>query len=201
MEPKRSYSMGARAQSAAATRVRILEAATALLRVRLRTDIRIEDVARDAGVSEMTVLRAFGSKFNLLQAALDHAREGIVAQRDAAEPGDLAGSVAAIFEHYELLGDLVIGNLALESSDASIRQMIRIGRKDHKAWVERQFGPQLAGRAASDREILVDALVVACDVYVWKRLRRDMGLSRRRSVEIVLRMVRGLVGADSAEPV
>lgn len=201
MNTKRAYTMGARAEAAEANRQRILDAATALLRARLRSDIRLEDVAADAGVSEMTVLRAFGTKVNLLQAALDRARQQIVAQRQEAVPGDVAGSISVLFEHYEQLGDLVIANLAQEASDASVRRIVRMGRQDHRRWVERQFGPQLAGRLSEERELLIDALIVACDVYVWKRLRRDMGLSRRRSIETVNRIVEGLIGAHSSKPV
>lgn len=191
--------MGARAESAEATRLRILEAATVLLRERLRTDIRLQDVAAHAGVSEMTVLRAFGSKHNLLQSALDNARKEIVAQRQAPAPGDVVGSIEALFDHYEQLGDLVINNLALESSDAAIRQVIRMGREDHRQWVERQFGPLLEARPADDRDFVVDELIVACDVYVWKRLRRDMGRSREQASAVVLRMVRGALGANSSD--
>src|SRR3954468_4346980 len=187
--PRRAYKMAARATAAEATRRRILDAAAELLRVRLRTDIRLKDVAAGAGVSEMTVVRAFGSKANLLQAALDDVQRDIVAQRSAPAPGDVAGSIAALFDHYEQHGDLVIANLAQESSDPAIKKIVRMGRRDHRRWVERQFGPQLARRSSDERAVLINALIVACDVYVWKRLRRDMGMSRQRATEIVERMV------------
>src|SRR5690242_8428382 len=110
MKVKRSYTMGARAQAAAATKQAILDAAEDLLRQRLRADIRVADVAAGASVSEMTVLRAFGNKETLLTAALDQAQQRIVAQREQAEPGDVDRSIAALFDHYEQLGDLVIRN-------------------------------------------------------------------------------------------
>src|SRR4051812_19728165 len=111
----RGYDVSTRAAAAQQTRERILATAVELLKARLRTDIRIEDVASGAGVSEMTVLRAFGTKQQLLQAALDAARADIVDQRQEAEPGDVRGSMTALFHHYEQLGDLVIGNLSLEA--------------------------------------------------------------------------------------
>jgi AcrR family transcriptional regulator len=197
--PKRSYNLGVRAETAAATRQRILDSAVALLRVKLRTDVRLADVAAGAGVSEMTVLRIFGNKLNLMQTALDGVRSEIVAQRTEPDPGDVGASVQALFDHYEHLGDLVIGNLALESSDPAIRQVVRMGREDHRQWVERQFGPLLAGRGKGDRERTVNALIVACDVYTWKRLRRDIGLSRSEATAIVLKLVEGALGADSSE--
>jgi AcrR family transcriptional regulator len=201
MKTTRPYTMGARAQAAAATRQRVLDAATALLRERLRVDIRLEDVAALAQVSEMTVLRLFRTKAALLEAALEAARAQIVAQRQEAAPGDVAGSIRCLLEHYEQLGDLVVANLAQESSDASIAALVRMGRDDHDAWVRRQFGPQLRGRPRKEREQLVDALVVACDVYVWKRLRRDTGRSLEQCTETVRRLVEGVLDARAAEPV
>ena len=75
--------MRARAESAAATRARILEAATAAMRRQFRPEVRLDAVAAEAGVTVQTVLRIFGSKRQLLDevteiAARDvavHARE------------------------------------------------------------------------------------------------------------------------------
>lgn len=201
MKMKRRYTMAARADSAAATRQAILDAADELLRQRLRADIRLADVADRAGVSEMTVLRAFGTKDALLAAALDQAQQQIVEQRQRAELGDVEGSIAALFDHYEQLGDLVIHNLADEASDPAVQKLVRMGRADHRRWVQRQFEPQLAEMALADRQELVDALVAACDVYVWKLLRRDLRRSRSRAIACVTRTVKGLLGADSADAV
>jgi AcrR family transcriptional regulator len=156
-------------------------------------------VATLAGVSEMTVLRAFGSKDTLLQAALDQARQRIVEQRQEAPPGDVEGSIEALFDHYERLGDLVVRNLAEEASDPSVRMIVRIGRADHRRWVRRQFAPQLASRPGDEREELVDSLVAACDVYVWKLLRRDLRRSKPRAIACVTRTVKGLLHADTAD--
>jgi AcrR family transcriptional regulator len=199
MKSKRAYTMGARAEAAEATSHRILDAAEELLRVRLRTDIRLTDVATRAGVSEMTVVRTFGSKAALLQAALEQAQRRIVAQRHEAEPGDIAGSIEVLFDHYEQLGDLVIRNLAEEDSDPAIGKILRMGRADHHRWVQRQFGPFLVRHHSEEREVITDALIAACDVYVWKLLRRDMRRSRSRAIETVTRAVRGLIDANPAD--
>jgi AcrR family transcriptional regulator len=201
MKVKRSYTMGARAEAAAETRQAILGAAEDLLRQRLRTDIRLADVAERASVSEMTVLRVFGNKDALLATALDQAQQRIVEERERAEPGDVDGSIAALLDHYEQLGDLVIHNLAEEASDPAVEKIVRMGRADHRRWVQRQFGPQLALRPKEDRQELVDALVAACDVYVWKLLRRDLRRSKSRAIRCVTRTVKGLLRADSADAV
>src|SRR3954447_11269272 len=71
MNRSRAYTMRARAESAAATRERILEAATAAMRTRVRPDVRLGDIAAPAGVSVQTVLRTFGSRAALLDAVAE----------------------------------------------------------------------------------------------------------------------------------
>lgn len=182
MKVPRSYTMRARAASAEATRRRILEVVVAMLKTRFRSEIRLEDVAAGAEVSVQTVLNAYGSRSALLDLALDGLLAELRAQRLRAEPGDIAGGIAALVDHYEQFGDLVIRNLA-EQADP---ELIETGRAGHRQWVQRQFAPQLAGVPPTRRRSVVDMLVCSCDVYTWKLLRRDMGRSRP-DVEAILR--------------
>ncbi|MFL5885485.1 MAG: helix-turn-helix domain-containing protein, partial [Thermoleophilaceae bacterium] len=62
---KRPYRMTARAEAAAATGERILEAAAELFHARPFDEVTLEDVARRAGVSSQTVIRRYGSKEGL----------------------------------------------------------------------------------------------------------------------------------------
>jgi AcrR family transcriptional regulator len=190
MKVARSYTMRARATSAEATRRRILEVVVGLLKTRFRSEIRLEDVAAGADVSVQTVLNAYGSRSALLDVALDGLLPELRAQRLRAEPGDTAGGMAALVDHYEQFGDLVIRNLA-EQADP---ELIETGRTGHRQWVQRQFAPQLASVDPTRRRSVVDALVCGCDVYTWKLLRRDMRRSRsdgeatmRAIVEALLR--------------
>jgi hypothetical protein len=52
------------------------------------------------------------------------------------------------------------------------------------------FAPQLAD--AEDARALLDLLVVATDVYSWKLLRLDFGLSRARTEQRINTMIRRL---------
>jgi AcrR family transcriptional regulator len=193
MKISRPYTMRTRADHAETTRRRIIDAAVEQVRTRFRPDIRLEDVARGADVSVQTVLRIFGSRAGLLEQALRQLGREIAAQRGRAEPGDIAGGVSALFDHYEQVGDLVIRNLAGEPAPA-LQPGLEAGRARHREWVERQFGPQLGLLAHSDREWTVDALVCACDVYTWKLLRRDMGRSRAEAESTMARMVGAILG-------
>jgi AcrR family transcriptional regulator len=189
---KRSYTQRARARSAEATRQRILDAAVALLSSRLRSDVRLEDVAAEAGVSVPTVLRAYGSRARLIELALERVLEGMGAELRRPEPGDVAGSVAAWFDHYEKFGDVVVRNLA-DESDPAVAPIVQIGRTRHRRHVEGQLGPRLAAVPAGRRAMVVDALVCACDVYTWKLLRRDMGRSRAEAEATMTMLVEALL--------
>lgn len=189
METVRPYTMRARAASTEATRGRILDVAVTLLATRFRSEIRLDDVAAGAQVSVQTVLNVYGSRAALLDLALERWLAELRKQRLRAEPGDTAGGLAALLNHYEKFGDLVIRNLA-EQADP---ELIETGRTGHRQWVTRQFAPQLVDVSPARRRSLVDALVCACDVYTWKLLRRDMRRSRP-DVEATMRtMVRALL--------
>jgi AcrR family transcriptional regulator len=176
MKATRPYLMRVRADSMDATRQRILDAAVEALWRRRASEIRLEDVAVAARVTVQTVLRIFGRKSALMASASAQLRDRIVEQRSSAAPGDLAGTVSALFDHYEDMGDFVIRNLADEQVLPQLRGPLDQGRRAHRRSMRRQFAPQLVGR--EDEAALLDALVIACDVYTWKILRRDAGRSR-----------------------
>ncbi|MFB4305400.1 TetR/AcrR family transcriptional regulator [Actinomadura sp. GTD37] len=192
---KRSYTQRARAQSAEANRRRILDAAVTLLSSRLRSDIRLEDVAAEAGVSVPTVLRAYGSRARLIELALEKVLEGMGAELERPEPGDVAGSVTAWFDHYERFGDAVVRNLA-DESDPAAAPIVRLGRTLHRRHVERQLGPRLAAVPEERRATVVDALVCVCDVYTWKLLRRDMGRPRDGAEATVALLIESLLKGE-----
>ncbi|MEU5990538.1 TetR/AcrR family transcriptional regulator [Spirillospora sp. NPDC047418] len=189
---KRGYTQRARARSAEATRERVLDAAVTLLSSRLRSDVRLEDVAAEAGVSVPTVLRAYGTRARLIELALEKVLEGMGAELRRPEPGDVAGSVAAWFDHYEKFGDVVVRNLA-DESDPAVAPIVQIGRARHRRHVESQLGPRLTGVPEERRARVVDALVCACDVYTWKLLRRDMARPRDEAEATMTMMIEALL--------
>jgi len=189
MKSGRSYNMRTRAAAAEATRQRILEVAVALLKTRFRSEIRLEDVAGGAQVTVQTIINVFGSRLRLLDEALAGFLRGLREQRLRADPGDLEGAVAALVDHYEQFGDLVIRNLA-EQADP---ELVQTGRAGHRRWVQRQFAPHIEKLDATLRRPRIDELVCVCDVYVWKLLRRDMGRSNSETRETILSMVNAIV--------
>jgi len=175
--------MDARRAAAEATRERILAAATDAFVNGWFDEVTIQSVAQDAGVSGQTVLNHFGDKESLFAAASERLGEQIVSRRYVAEPGDVDAAIDALAHDYELTGDGAIRGLAVEERIASIKPLMDKGRAGHRQWVERMFG----------RPDLVLELIVATDVYAWKLLRRDQGLSREETAHSIRKTVKALL--------
>lgn len=184
----RTYVQKARAQSAAATGERILSSVIALFRETGRTPT-LDAVAERAGVTVQTVLRRFGSKQGLHEAAAAHVGAEIARERDAAPVGDVEGAIDNLLDHYERWGDVALRMLAAEA-EAADAAPARQGRTFHRGWVERVFAPLLAGLSGAAREQRVDQLSAVTDVYVWKILVKDLGRSRRRAKQTLVDLVR-----------
>jgi AcrR family transcriptional regulator len=201
--PKRRYQMTERASNAEATRARILEAAGALyMRGASAGDFTLEEVAAGAGVAARTILRAFGSREHLLHAALVRLAENGVPLKPTA-PGDTAAMINAMFDLYEAMGDLVMRQLAEEQRFPAMKPLLDHGRRNHRDAVRQAFAPQLAACPAAERERLLNALVTTTDVYVWAKLRRDIGLSRAEAENTVRLMVEAVLAREvgDGEPV
>ncbi len=188
---KRAYSMTRRAEKATATRNAILEAAAQLYCKRTIEDFTLDEVARVAGTTVQTVLRAFQSKENLLLAGLHRLAEGGASLRPT-PPGDVAAAVGAIYDLYETMGDLLMQRLADERRRPAMKPALDAGRANHRAWVEDVFAPLIKRLGRASRPEALHALTAATDIYVWQKLRRDMGLDRKAAAAVVRRMVVGV---------
>jgi AcrR family transcriptional regulator len=177
--------MVARAESAAATGERILDAAVELFWDRPGEGLSLDEVARRAGVTVQTVIRRFGGRDGLFAAAAEREMERVREQRDQAPVGDAHGAVRVLVDHYEGLGDRAMRLLAEEERGAELREVADKGRAYHRDWCARVFAPALEGLGGVERRRRLAQLVAVCDVYMWKLLRRDAGLSRRQT-EIAL---------------
>jgi AcrR family transcriptional regulator len=186
--------MDARAASAEATRQRILQAAMAELWGRRVTDVRLEDIAARAEVTVQTVLRVFGSRAQLIDRAWDTMRDRILEQRETAAPGDISATIRALYDHYEEMGEFIVRTLADEDQLPEMKGWLERGRKAHRRSIQRQFEPWLEAREPAERRAILDCLVAACDVYMWKLFRRDMGRTRSDAEARVSRMVSGILG-------
>lgn len=188
--------MSARAQTAAATRARILDAAIVLFWEQPLLDMPLEVVADRAGVSLPTVIRHFGDRQGLLVAAAEREYERVRRQRDEAPVGDTRGAVHILVEHYEELGDAVLRLLAEEQRAPGLRQIGDQGRTYHAAWCERVFAPALTDLDGTARVRRLAQLIGVTDVFMWKLLRRDRGLSRLETEVALREMIEPLMGVN-----
>lgn len=177
--PVRPYRMVARAEAAAATHARIVEAALLRLSERPFDEVSLADVARDAGVTVQTVLRRFGSKEGLAEAATELGLERVRARRWSAPPGDVGGAVRALLAHYEEWGERSLRFLAQEERVPAMRRVVAVARALHHEWVDHVFAGRLARERGAARARLRARLVAVTDVCTWKVLRRDLGLDAR----------------------
>lgn len=194
MKTSRTYVMTTRAEAAQRTRVRILDALVELAAHRVLADISLADVALTAGVSVQTVLRRFGNRAGLIDAAFLHAFTDVRTERQT-PVGDVPRAIAVLVDHYEARGDAVVLLLAQEASDAQVRFMTENGRRLHREWVQAAFEPHLPALEVS-RVALLDLLVVVTDVYTWKLLRRDRGLDRTTTQQRMHQLVAALIGTE-----
>ena len=183
MKTTKRYSMELRAAAAEATHERILVAAQEAFLERWYDEVTLAEVARCAGVSGQTVINHFGGKDQLFTAAHERLAQELVERRYNAEPGDVGQIVDALLDDYEVTGDSVVRLLALEEKVPALAPTIAGGRKGHREWVETMF-------QAPER---VPELIVATDVYTWKLLRRDQGLSREETAAAIRHMVQAII--------
>ena len=183
--------MSARADAAAATGERLLASAWRHFATRPYEEVRLREVAEDAGVTVQTLHARFGSKDELLTAAYGWwgVQEG--ARRDAAPAGRSREAIRIVFDHYEAHGDAILRMLSQEDRFPAIRERTDFGRAYHRDWAERVFAHLLDGLPRKARERRLTSLVIATDVLVWKLLRRDMRLPRDEAEQIVGQMVAG----------
>jgi len=193
----RSYDMTRRDRLAEETGARILEATEVLLAGLPPGALTLHAIAEGAGVTVRTVLRHFGSRDGCIEVVHRRVGERIMGQRGAVPPGRVDAALDALLAHYEEEGRLVLNLLAHETSDPAAGRAVREGRAYHRAWVERCFGPLLGDAPGGS---VIDALVAATDLYLWKLLRLDLGRTRAEVRDTIERLVLGVVGGPAGRP-
>ncbi len=186
----RQYDMSARQQAKTATRDAIVKAAIDAFMAERSFAITLPAVAERANVTVKTVLRHFGSRDALIEVAWAQAYEDVMAERTPPQ-GDTEAALQVLVDHYERRGDVVLAMLADENDPRAVR-MNDTGRLAHREWVQQVFADRLPERA-DERSRLIDVLVVATDVYAWKLMRLDRGLSVEEVADRMLFMTEALL--------
>lgn len=196
----RAYAQVARAEAAAATGVRIVEAFLGRLMSQWYDEITLDAVAKDAGVTVQTLVRRFGGKEGLLTSAVQTLAARINTEREVSG-GDLSVILDKLLTDYEQTGDMVIRLLALEDRYVPMKDLVNFGRGEHRKWVSSAFAESLSNLAPENRPAALDALIILTDVYTWKILRRDMAHSLPETAATLQLLIRStLAGFSETNP-
>jgi AcrR family transcriptional regulator len=190
----RNYSMRARARSVEGTRARIIAAARSAFVTERYEQVTLTGVAREAGVTQQTLLNHFSSKEGLFLAAVEILGTEINELRGVVRPSDVIGCVQALMRQYEALGDANVRLAAVADIIPVVAQIAEVARGDHRHWLETIFADDLPAEAAPRRRT-VAALYAATDVGTWKLLRRDLHHSRRETTTILQTLIRSILAA------
>jgi AcrR family transcriptional regulator len=190
---KNKYHSPIRAEAEAFTHQRIISATLSLYTEKWLDQITLDEIAKRAGVSVQTVLRHFGSAEALISAAGRAANDRAIQQRQDPPVGDIPRAVASLMDHYEDMAPTGLRTLALEGRYSELDALLLEGRQKHQGWVERVFSPYLNRASKKDRQRLKVQLASLCDMYMWKLIRVDGGLSREQAEVALKEMLTALL--------
>jgi AcrR family transcriptional regulator len=196
--PARPYRSELRAQQAAATRARILDATMRVMAGGL-AGVSVPAVAREAGVSVPTVYRHFATKRDLLAAVYPHlmGRVGLDVPVGPRSIDDLRDGVRAIFERVDRVAssdDLARAAMVSPASEEA-RRISMPDRLERSRRVADSIEPKLA---PVDRDRIARLLVVlttSSSLRVW---RNHLGSSVDEAADDVEWVVRSVVAAATA---
>ncbi len=190
----RAYDMTRRSDAVGGTRRRIAEAALSLFKERDYDDVSLNEIARGAGVSHQTVLNHCENKAGVLLAAGELFSEEIRDLEADAVAGDVTSVVRITCIRYEAVGDANARWAAMSTRAPEVAEGLARGRLGFQSWLEEMLGNLLPGNDAPDerRRVLV-GLHAALDVFTWKLLRRDLGLSQQQTEAQLTDLVLGVL--------
>jgi AcrR family transcriptional regulator len=192
---KRAYKQGARAEAAEATGRRITDAFLARAETQWFDEITLESLAQDAGVTVQTLIRRFGGKGGVVDAASANFEIDVMTQRQC-ERGDVKRAIAVLIGDYERAGAFVMRVLMQEDRYVALKRVADMGRAGHRQWLSQVFAPWLVNLPAKARETRLDALVAATDIYLWRLLRVDMGRDVNAYRKLVQQLIAGALDGE-----
>jgi AcrR family transcriptional regulator len=182
---KRRYVQRARAEAADATRRRILDAARDSLEGGPAGALRVDEVARSAGVSRSTVYLLYGSRAGLFDALARQLRDeagfdGLL--REFAKPDALEamrGAQRAAVHMYAKMPDLARGLFTLAAVDPDAVAAVRAiedGRRPGQTEIARRLAAQGYLRNGVSVEEAADILSVITSFQAFDELFSGSGL-------------------------
>jgi AcrR family transcriptional regulator len=191
----RKYEQRLRANTAAETRLRILEAVASLLRQAPTEPVSLDKVAHEAGVARSTIYVVFGSRAGLFDAFT----EDLVERNGLA---DLTAAVAAPDARAHLRGG-ILAAARMQASDIEIyRVLVAMSRVDPESVggavvrleERRRGGMEYLAKRLDEDDVLrddvttdqaVDLLWMLCSFEAFDLLHTDRGLSVEEAADVI----------------
>ena len=182
---KRRYVQRVRAEAADATRRRILDAARASLERGPLGALRVDEVARSAGVSRSTVYLLYGSRAGLFDALGRHLRDGAGFDdllREFGRPDALdamRGAHRGAVRMYAKMPDLARALFTLSAIDPDAVAAVRAiedGRRPGQATIARRLAEQGYLRDGVSVDEATDMLTVITSFQAFDELFSGSGL-------------------------
>lgn len=189
---KRKYEMSARADAAAQTADRIVDAMLARLSSTPYEHVRVEDVAADAGVTGQTVIRRFGTKAALMNATVERELGRIAAAREAAAQASPAETIRELVVHYERYGALILKTYSEAPLVPGLPEIAARGRAFHVDWCRRAFALNPA-LSPAEHALRIAQIIAICDATTWRILRIDGGLDAAQTERAIRELLMPLL--------
>ena len=196
--PPRPYRMTARAEAAARTGERVVDAMLSHYAATPYDQIRLEDIATDADVTVQTVIRRFGSKAGLLVATIEREFARIAAERAAAKGDRPESTLHALVAYYEHHGALILKMYAEAHQAPGVPELAARAREYHVGWCRQAFSDALEDHGDPVvRERRLAQVVAICDATTWRILRFDGQLSPGQTEEALLELLLPLLAGGT----
>jgi AcrR family transcriptional regulator len=156
-------------------------------------EITLDMIAEEANVTKRTILRKFGSKEGLMNESLSYDPAEISAERDQAKAGDIDDILNTLLSNYEHIGDAAIRTINLESELEIARRIGTKGRMQHYNWCKRVFAPFLPDSESPYFEIQLTSFIAVTEIYLWKLMRKDLKMSRKKTFSVFKNMLEGVI--------
>ena len=203
----RPYRLGKRQAELAATRKRIVSAASALFAADGFHRVSLDDVATSAGVARVTVYHHFGSKLGLLEAVVDdvEARCDAAAIVAAANKADvleaLRTAMAEGCRFWAAAHPLARKLLGLAAVDPGTRSVLA-GREQRRlalvSGVAHRLGAQKLLRPGCSAQRAVDVLYLLTSFEAFDQLFTGRGLPAGEVAEVLLGLCESVVPKASS---
>jgi AcrR family transcriptional regulator len=161
----RPYTLGKRKEASDAARKRCIEAANSLLADSNMPDLKMEDVAKRAGITRQTIYNLFGSKTELIEAVFDDlarigGMEGMAAAMQQRDPEARLSAMVMTFVRFWAASRTITRHIrAMAATDLDLRDAIRARderRRQACQHVLRGFGKTIS--TDGDQSLRVDLL-------------------------------------------